>query len=96
MKKEFILALSAALLFSCHTKKQAPIKEDSVRTGHSQVSSTKYSLDMVDNKKDPSCGMPLTAGIEDTCHYAGKVYGFCSKECKEDFLKNAEAYLKAK
>jgi len=43
---------------------------------------------MVDNKKDPNCGMPVTAGIEDTVHYNGKVYGFCSDECKQAFLKN--------
>ena len=54
----------------------------------------KYTRDMVDNKKDPSCGMPLTAGIEDTAHYNGKVYGFCSDECKQIFLKNPVALAK--
>ena len=34
---------------------------------------------------DTSCGMPLTAGIADTLHVSGKVYGFCSKECKDEF-----------
>ncbi len=43
---------------------------------------------MVDNKKDPYCGMPVTAGITDTVHYKGKVYGFCSDECKQLFLKD--------
>ena len=50
---------------------------------------------LVDNRKDPSCGMPVTAGIADTTHYKGKVLGFCSKECKEQFLKNPEANLAA-
>lgn len=50
---------------------------------------------LVDNRKDPSCGMPVTAGINDTVHYKDKVLGFCSKECKEDFLKNPEANLAA-
>ena len=50
---------------------------------------------IVDNKKDPSCGMPVTAGIGDTAHYKDKVLGFCSKECKEEFLKNPEANLVA-
>jgi YHS domain-containing protein len=53
----------------------------------------KYTLAMVVNKKDPSCGMPLTAGLEDTVHYKDKAYGFCSKECKNEFLKNPEGYL---
>jgi len=46
--------------------------------------------------KDLSCGMPVSAGVSDTTTYKGKLYGFCSAECKEDFLKNAEALLKAK
>ncbi len=50
---------------------------------------------MVNNKKDPSCGMPMTAGIEDTVHFHGKVYGFCSDECKQIFLKNPAALAKA-
>ena len=50
---------------------------------------------LVDNKKDPSCGMPVTAGISDTAHYKDKVLGFCSKECKDAFLKNPEANLAA-
>lgn len=50
---------------------------------------------LVDNKKDPSCGMPVTAGISDTAHYKDKVLGFCSKECKESFQKNPEAMIAA-
>ncbi len=56
----------------------------------------KFTASMVDYKKDFACGMPVTAGIEDTCHYKGKVYGFCAKECKDEFLKKPESYLKAK
>ena len=47
-----------------------------------------YSINLVDNKKDPTCGMPVTAGISDTAHYGNKVVGFCSLGCKEAFLKN--------
>jgi YHS domain-containing protein len=50
---------------------------------------------MVDNKKDPTCGMPVTAGISDTAHYENKVLGFCSPECKNEFLKNPKASLAA-
>ncbi len=49
-----------------------------------------------DNTKDLYCGMPLKAGVGDTAHYKGKLYGFCSKECKEEFLKNPALYLAAK
>jgi len=56
-----------------------------IRTDTAKV---KFTTAMVDNRKDPNCGMPVTAGIEDTVHYNGKVYGFCSEECKDAFLKN--------
>lgn len=46
--------------------------------------------------KDPSCGMPLTAGIGDTAHYKRKLYGFYSTECKNEFLKNPSAYIATK
>lgn len=48
------------------------------------------------NQQDYICGMPVTAGVEDTAVYKTKVYGFCSKECKEEFLKNPEQYLTVK
>ena len=46
-----------------------------------------------DNAKDLTCGMPLTAGVMDAAYYNGKVYGFCSKECKDAFLKNPSSYV---
>ena len=52
----------------------------------------KTVLSLVDYKKDPACGMPLTAGLEDTTRYKGKLYGFCSKECMNEFLKNPDGY----
>jgi YHS domain-containing protein len=58
-----------------------------------QPAKPKYTINMLDNKNDLSCGMPLTAGIEDTVHYKGKVYGFCSKDCKDDFQKDPEGHL---
>lgn len=43
--------------------------------------------------KDPACGMPLKMGLTDTTTYQGKLYGFCSKECKDEFLKNPAGYV---
>jgi len=48
------------------------------------------------SKMDLACGMLLSAGVTDTVHYKDKVYGFCSKECKADFLKTPEAFLASK
>ena len=47
----------------------------------------------VDNSNDLVCGMSLTAGIGDTAHYNGKVYGFCSTGCKDKFVKSPTEYL---
>ena len=49
-----------------------------------------------DNAKDLVCGMPLQAGVGDTAQYNGKVYGFCSKGCKDEFKKNPATYLATK
>ncbi len=54
-----------------------------------------YDISLVVNKKDPTCGMPVTAGISDTAHYKNLVLGFCSSECKSEFVKNPEASLAA-
>ncbi len=43
-------------------------------------------------QKDIVCGMPLEYGIEDTVVYQGKILGFCSLECKKDFLNSPSNY----
>lgn len=78
----------ALLAISCNNtpKQEAVAPVDSSTT--MQVEE-KYTASMVDNKKDPTCGMPVTAGISDTMHYNNKVLGFCATECKADFAKDA-------
>jgi YHS domain-containing protein len=44
------------------------------------------------NEDDPACGMPLLRGFDDTATYKGKLIGFCSKECKDNFMKNPSKY----
>jgi len=64
-------------------------KMDKDTTMHASV----YTASMVDNLKDPACGMPVSAGIGDTAHYNNHVIGFCSKECKATFLQNPEQFI---
>lgn len=59
------------------------------------VTEVSYDIALLDNKKDPTCGMPTSAGVSDTAHYDGKVIGFCAKECKDEFLKNPKANIGA-
>ena len=59
------------------------------------VEASKDAYWMVNNKKDPTCGMPVTAGISDTAHYKDKVIGFCSAGCKDEFKLAPEANIAA-
>jgi len=92
----FYLLTSTVLgLTGCQSgniKTEQPIK-DTLAMQKDSVNVFEHLL--VDNKKDPSCGMPVKAGISDTAHYKDKVLGFCSKECKDAFLKNPAANLAA-
>ncbi len=78
-----------------NTNNAAAEKTDTAASKNLLNPEVRFTADMVDNKKDPSCGMPVTAGILDTAHYKGKVLGFCSKECKAEFEKAPEKYLVA-
>jgi len=96
---KFIGILIAAAAFGCNQPKSkepekkmettmAPVKDT---TAANSLAKLEYA-----SKKDLSCGMPISAGLSDTATYKGKLYGFCSAECKADFLKDPEAHLAAK
>ncbi len=90
MKKVLILLLLAA---ACKQPPKprpvstmpAPVAKDTIKTSLKKLA--------YDSKKDMVCGMPVTAGIEDTLHYKGKLYGFCARQCKEEFIKSPQTYL---
>jgi YHS domain-containing protein len=44
-------------------------------------------------KKDPVCAMPVYKFLEDTTLYKGKIYGFCGKGCKNEFLKKPSDFI---
>lgn len=92
------LFLGPVFFISCEqgsAKTETPDTDTTAMKKDSVNSTNIFRHLLVDNKKDPSCGMPVTAGIGDTAHYKDKVLGFCSKECKDEFLKNPEANLAA-
>lgn len=46
--------------------------------------------------KDVVCGMELKAeALGDTLTHEGKLHGFCSAKCKEEFLKDPKKYTSA-
>ncbi|MEO7529865.1 MAG: YHS domain-containing protein [Sediminibacterium sp.] len=98
LTKNFYSILAICLLFSsCQSGTTKTETKPSTDTVAMRPDTTANVLDhlLVDNKKDPACGMPVSAGIGDTSHYKGKVLGFCSKECKETFQKNPVSLLAA-
>ena len=99
MKNLLKISLAAGIigLVACGTSNQEQaINSDTAMTVQQDTAAAPaFTAAMVDNKKDPSCGMPVTAGINDTAHYENKVLGFCSTECKNEFLKNPKANIAA-
>ena len=92
------LVMASLVLFSCGTSNDKANASSSDTTQVAIIDSSAektYAISLVNNKKDPSCGMPVTAGISDTTHYENLVLGFCSTECKNEFLKNPKANLAA-
>lgn len=89
------LVTANLLLTACGNQKTAtPTAQDSAAAMAIDSMAVKtFDVSLVDNKKDPTCGMPVSAGISDTAHYDNHVIGFCSSECKADFLKNPTASI---
>ncbi len=99
MYKKIIPALfTLLLLVACADKNEKKETAEPMHE-HSTSGATEKNLykDVVfDSKKDFACGMPVSAGVSDTAHYKDKVYGFCSKECKDEFVKNPAGYITSK
>jgi YHS domain-containing protein len=93
--KLFAISLSIFLMACGNNSATTTATMDSAATTTAQDSTVSYDISLVANKKDPTCGMPVTAGISDTAHYDNKVLGFCSTGCKEEFLKNPKANIAA-
>jgi YHS domain-containing protein len=90
------LALWMFLMLACGQSNTNAAKSDTSKIAMTDTLTEKsYPVALVNNKKDPSCGMPVTAGIGDTAQYDKYVIGFCSKECKDEFLKNPTAGIAA-
>ena len=87
--------LIISLLFSACSQNPKTDKADSNTNLQKVLNSSENKFPGVDfaSKKDLACGMPLSAGVDDTVHYKGKIYGFCSPECKDSFMTDPEKYV---
>jgi hypothetical protein len=95
--KTFLMVL-ITVHFSCRSGNQANGKENEVTDAPASVTGNAEEKPFANihfaSKMDTSCGMPLSAGIGDTLHLNGKIYGFCSKECKDEFADKLKAEKK--
>ncbi|MBK8519648.1 MAG: hypothetical protein WAT20_05920 [Ferruginibacter sp.] len=96
MKKNIGIFLIAAIV-ACNQPKAEKAAEKTV-TETMKKDTVKADFDnlLFAVKNDLVCGMPVSAGISDTAHYKGGVYGFCAAECKAEFVKSPTTYLSAK
>ncbi len=87
--------LLAIGLTSCGGEKQEAQMEHQMMQ-ESAPAKMDISVDMLATNTDPNCGMKLTTeAVKDTAVYRGKLYGFCSADCKENFKKDPQAKLSA-
>ena len=95
MKRIFFTAsiITALVLGACNQK--AETKTETAPTPETKKIVVKLS-DLSSNK-DFVCDMPLEeGGITDTASFEGKLYGFCSTECKDSFALKPSSYLAQK
>ncbi|HNP22575.1 MAG TPA: hypothetical protein PKM63_13655 [Panacibacter sp.] len=85
--KNFMLVTVASVTLSCNNKIDKVNHSADPITKVQQKIKSDFSKINFASTSDSTCGMPLSAGIEDTTVIGNKVYGFCSKGCKDEFLK---------
>ncbi|HWB27805.1 MAG TPA: YHS domain-containing protein [Chitinophagaceae bacterium] len=92
MRNFLIISVFIMLVAACNNApKEQPSAKDTTMTMAAPAKD--FSKLSFAAKRDVVCRMPLTAGIGDTATYKGKLYGFCSKECKDEFKKDPAGYV---
>lgn len=97
MKKNmaFLMALcTAAVLTGCNQKANETTNTTAAEPADKKINITVAQLA---TNKDLYCGMEVQdGGIADTAVYDGKIYGFCSSECKAEVAKDPAKYITQK
>jgi YHS domain-containing protein len=97
MRNPIVILSFIIIALACSNNKQDAAAENKPAAMESSMENhSQFTPEMVVNTTDFACGMPVSAGISDTCHYENKAYGFCSAECKAEFQKEPAKYLAAK
>ena len=94
----FITFMFALSLSSCFEyKSQNVVSNDDTTTAEApkkeEAKKIVLAATALATPKDLVCDMNVAKSIEDTTTYDGKLYAFCSTECKDEFLKNPKVYI---
>jgi YHS domain-containing protein len=83
----FVFMLAACTSTPATTPATPPVTTTAKPPAMAVAASHKIDISkLAIEKRDPTCGMPVKAGVVDTLTAKGKLYGFCAKECKDEFL----------
>lgn len=92
MKNLVFIALLAILFAAC--QENSANKAGHAASHQHGTASEHASVVALDVTVDPICEMEVTAeSAADTAFYKGKVYGFCSEDCKAKFAAEPEKYV---
>lgn len=90
--RTMLVSIAVLITLSACNNSTEPAKTDTTQMQQA-AAETKADFSNVEfaSRIDTTCGMPIKAGVSDTLILNGKVYGFCAKECKDDFVKTLAA-----
>lgn len=91
----FVLPVAAIIaLAACNQKAETKATEQQPEITAAEPENVNVKVSDLATPKDFICGMDVAEGsIADTASYEGKLYGFCSKECKAEFAKDPAKYV---
>ena len=91
MKKILNIIIISFFILAC---KNQDSSKDHKPTNDTTTKSESIKSVQVSNHEDPVCSMNVDKNVADSANYNGQILGFCSSECKSEFLKNPTAYTK--
>lgn len=88
-----VLVIGLVVFSACSGEKKAE-EQAAPQTEAAAPQKVDITPDMLATTIDLACGMDLKEHeIADTAIYQGKVYGFCSEDCKSHFKANPDSFL---
>lgn len=91
----FYMALPVTLVAAVMLFNQSSSKNCQNKSYYQQIQAG-FNAGVDTLRPDPICNMKVDDKKGDTIHYKGHIFGFCSKYCRTEFMKNPDSYLPKK